>query len=515
MIQKLKYVLRGFTLPFVVTAIWMLLNTLATAVLNPLAVKYLFDEGVIKGDFRFFLLFGVGSVVVFTLLRLSGRSCQLYCQKFKNSVLQARSQSLLAAYHKIPYKQLTKGEEGYFVSRIYDEARNASWPVIDRALGIFASAASFLGGLFVSLLLSWQLVLILLVVVMPLSLLAGRFSKIIQRQSKLEQEKEGKLRGVITQVVKSYKANNIYALKSAVDDVTNQAWGGYLGALYTRFKHAITYMTFSGIFMSWAEIGVMIASGYLVMIGKLTFGGFMGFGNSFWLLTGGVMQMIDNFPGLFSALAIAERAIEFESLAAPAKEPNLHTDGLLLDNVNFAYGEKRVLANYGLGIKAGERLVIVGPNACGKSTLANIIAGILEPDSGRALIPSKISALTEPVAFPPLPLLAMLPEHRKELAAQLINTLELQEVMAKEYEELSAGQKKKFAVLITVLQDADLYVLDEPLANLDANSKEVVIDTVLRQTEGKTLVVIIHGDEKYYSRFDRVIDLEALEYQAG
>lgn len=341
------------------------------ALLNPLVIKYLFDEGVIKGNFRFFVIFGLSSVAGFTIWRLSERSCQLFAQKLKNKILKSRSQALLEAYHKISYKKLIKSEEGYFVSRVFDEARNASWPVIEGLLNIFSLSARCFGGMLVSLLLSWQLILILLTIVLPLSLIAGRFSKRIQHQSKQEQESEARLRNVITQVIRGYKANNIFRLQNSIYKVTEQSWNGYLLSLYNRFKNSATYMTVNGIFMSWAEMGVIIAAGYQVMTGRLTFGGFMGFSNAFWIVTGGILQLIDNLPGFYRALAAVDRVVEFENLALPKRS----------------------------------------------TTLANIVSGFLEPDTGQAIVPKRISSITEPMAFPPLSLEEIMMELILELTS--------------------------------------------------------------------------------------------------
>ena len=60
-----------------------------------------------------------------------------------------------------------------------------------------------------------------------------------------------------------------------------------------------------------------------------------------------------------------------------------------------------------------------------------------------------------------------------------------------------------------LVKDADVYVIDEPLAGVDIGSKDKVIGEIFRHTEGKTVVVIMHGDGQFHQMFDRVVDLEA------
>lgn len=60
------------------------------------------------------------------------------------------------------------------------------------------------------------------------------------------------------------------------------------------------------------------------------------------------------------------------------------------------------------------------------------------------------------------------------------------------------------------MKDASFYIFDEPLANLDAASCPVVMDAILQHTQGKGLLVIMHGSEAYDGAFTRVIDIHRL-----
>jgi ABC-type multidrug transport system ATPase subunit len=75
---------------------------------------------------------------------------------------------------------------------------------------------------------------------------------------------------------------------------------------------------------------------------------------------------------------------------------------------------------------------------------------------------------------------------------------------------LSAGQRKKLEVIMGLSKEAEVYVFDEPLAGVDIGSKDKIIGEIFGRTEGKTLVVIMHGDGQFHQLFDRVVDLEAV-----
>src|SRR5262249_18871097 len=92
--------------------------------------------------------------------------------------------------------------------------------------------------------------------------------------------------------------------------------------------------------------------------------------------------------------------------------------------------------------------------------------------------------------------------------------LDLGGCMDKSQEELSAGEKKKVEVAMCLLKEADAYLFDEPLANVDVESKATIIRLILERARGKTLIVIMHGDAEFHARFDRVLDVQHLQNQA-
>src|SRR5262249_54041674 len=102
-----------------------------------------------------------------------------------------------------------------------------------------------------------------------------------------------------------------------------------------------------------------------------------------------------------------------------------------------------------------------------------------------------------------------LSDEKKQTFWQLVKSLGLESrVTADASSELSEGEKKKCQIVMTLLKDAEIYLFDEPLANIDTDSRESVVEAQLGHTRGKTLISIMHGDEKYHGLFDRVISLK-------
>jgi ABC-type multidrug transport system ATPase subunit len=120
----------------------------------------------------------------------------------------------------------------------------------------------------------------------------------------------------------------------------------------------------------------------------------------------------------------------------------------------------------------------------------------------------RISALLTPFDFIPGTVLdnvncnALLPE-RREILELLLRRFELDGKEDQDPVSLSDGEKRKLQIIMTLLKDADFYVFDEPLANVDSASCNKVMTEILAHTKGKGLIVVMHGGERYRDIFDR------------
>jgi ABC-type multidrug transport system ATPase subunit len=100
-------------------------------------------------------------------------------------------------------------------------------------------------------------------------------------------------------------------------------------------------------------------------------------------------------------------------------------------------------------------------------------------------------------------------EGEEERCRRLAQVVGLAASLDKDPAELSVGQRKRLEILMVLLKPAELYILDEPLAGIDVLSKSKIMQAILEATQGKTLLVIMHGDAEFHGQFDRVLDLAA------
>lgn len=472
----------------------------AEAFLHPYLIKLIFDEAVGGGDVGYlFLLAGLYLGMGVTINVLS-YGADLWERSLQNRVVKAVSSDLLSAYYRQDYKTVLAGGEGYFIGRVYRDAFEGLAPAVPLVRGMVNSLvmlAVFLGMLFY---LSWQGALFL-IAAMPLVAYVSRvFGKRIEEVTRQEREDEGAVLSVLNRCLQAFKFARVAALREKALAAYGRAVEKFLRTAFRNYKLAAGYGVVTSLNMVGADFLAMVVGATLVIRGALSFGGYLAFINVFWRAVSTVTGVFRPLGELYRLGEIADRIHSF--LKAAASEYYAHGEAVQLRNVTFSYNGEPVLKDVNLACRPGERLLIVGPNGSGKTTLANILAGYLPPDKGEVVLPARRSGVTIPVEFPPLKV-GELPVDR-----DLLRDFSLEGTEGELADNLSAGQKQKLAIALALSQDAELYVFDEPLSNVDVESMDAVMDCILRRTRGKTVIIIMHGGEEYHRFFTRVLTLK-------
>lgn len=197
-------------------------------------------------------------------------------------------------------------------------------------------------------------------------------------------------------------------------------------------------------------------------------------------------------------LAEKESLLQNLEYASPLKLRPLPPPAPVLvrfEKVCFSYPGKPLLKNLDLELGRGERLALTGKNGAGKSTALRLILGDLSPDSGsvftpRGLIISHLPQTSRGITGTP----RLMAERRGldlTLFLTLLRKFDLpREAFDRDITGLSLGQKKKVLLALTLAEPAQLYLWDEPLNDIDPESRDQLED-LLRETSA-TLLFIEH-----------------------
>ncbi|MGC9366009.1 MAG: ABC transporter transmembrane domain-containing protein [bacterium] len=505
--KKHKYL---FILVLVLNVIF---NTVAT-ISNPIIIKFLFDEGIIKKNYKLFVLLAIASLVFFTLIRFLNYLFSLLTEKLKFKILKTQVQKMMESFYKIPYKSYRANDEGYFLSRIYDDVSNSVVPIIDIIIELISALFITISSLIIIFILSWRISLVLLTVIPIIYFFSRKFSKKIYKKSKNEMQNNSLLREIINRSISAFSTVIIFMLKNKVMKYINNRLGNYINESYARKKNSFLFNFLSRTLMSNGEVLVLIFGGYEVLKGRLTFGGFMAFINSFWNAIMGMQNSLDLIPRFSKAIAGIDRIIEFDDLSKSSITCHC-ADFIRLDNVSFKLGNNYLFENFSMKVNKNEKLLITGPNGVGKTTLMNILCGFYSVHFGKISTFSinDISAAIDPFKFAPL----SLNEHigfdsiqdinKKKMISDFIKNIKFEPYLEKDPSKLSAGQRKIAEILITLSKEAQMYIFDEPLSNVDLDNRSKIMEILFRTTENKILIVIMHRNEEYYNMFNRIINL--------
>ncbi|MEZ3163872.1 ABC transporter ATP-binding protein [Halorubrum sp. RMP-47] len=199
-----------------------------------------------------------------------------------------------------------------------------------------------------------------------------------------------------------------------------------------------------------------------------------------------------------------------------------------LVNVRKEYGDTVAVDGVSVAIEPGELLVLLGPSGCGKTTTLRMIAGLETPTAGTiridgedetrtlpknrdlsmvfqsyALYPHK--TVRENLAFP-LAKMDLSASERDTQIQEVANLLEITDLLDKQPGQLSGGQRQRVAVGRTIVRKPRLFLMDEPLSNLDAKLRVQTRSEIrdLQQRLGTTTVYVTHDQEEAMSIGDRL-----------
>lgn len=186
------------------------------------------------------------------------------------------------------------------------------------------------------------------------------------------------------------------------------------------------------------------------------------------------------------------------------------------------YGDKIIIEPLDLTIPKGEITVLIGSNGCGKSTLLRSIARLLKPKSGSILLndeditilsaketAKKLAILPQqPMAPEGLTVLQLVKQGRfpyqnwrkqwskedQSIVEQAIAATGLTEFKDYEIDNLSGGQRQRAWIAMTLAQQTDIILLDEPTTYLDVTHQIEVLDLLykLNQEKNRTIVMVLH-----------------------
>lgn len=194
-----------------------------------------------------------------------------------------------------------------------------------------------------------------------------------------------------------------------------------------------------------------------------------------------------------------------------------------IKNLTVAYGENIALEDLNLNIEVGSLMALVGPNGAGKSTLIKTILKFLKQITGEIKINAKTLAyvpqrnsvdwdfpttlfdVVEMGCYGRVGLFKRVSKEEKQKVLKAIEQVGMLEFKDKQISELSGGQQQRAFIARALVQEADIYLMDEPFQGVDSTTEKSIVE-ILKQlkAEGKTIIVVHHDLQTVPTYFESV-----------
>ena len=427
----------------------------------------------------------------------------------------------------LPLSYIDSHPQGDIVSRLIADIDQFSDGLLMGFTQLFTGVMTILGTLLFMLSINVGITLVV-VCITPLSLLvAGFIAKRTHSMFKLQSETRGELTGLIDEMVGNQKVVKAFGHEEEAiarfDEINQKLQKHSLRAIFyssitnpaTRFVNSMVYA------------GVGVAGAFAAIRGALSVGQlscFLSYANQYTKPFNEISGVVTE---LQNALACAERVFDFidrEPMSAdPADGPHIEkAEGSVdLENVAFSYTKDReLIKNLNLHVKPGQRIAIVGPTGCGKSTLINLLMRFYDVDKGCISVDGtpiqdltrenlrqqygmvlqetwlKSATVRDNISYgkPDATEEEIIEAAKASHAHSFIRRLQkgYDTVLSEDGGSLSQGQKQLLCISRVMLCLPPMLILDEATSSIDTRTELKIQNAFAKMMEGRTSFIVAH-----------------------
>lgn len=529
-IKKIWYYLKpyGFLLTL---SILLAAMTVALTLYVPILIGQIIDLMICQGDVNFIgirkLIIEIGGIVCATAV----------LQWFMNTINNKITYQLIRdirdeAFKKIeilPLKYIDARAYGEVVSRVISDVDQFADGLLMGFSQLFTGVVTIFGTLLFMLSISWNITLIV-VLLTPMSLFVARFiARKTYAMFQLQSETRGEQTALMNELIGNQKVVQAFSYEPEAlkrfDEINERMEKCTLRATFfssltnpaTRFINSIVYAS-----VGLAGALTCIATGGIFSIGQLVC--FLSYANQYTKPFNEISSVVTE---LQNALACAARI--FELIAEQPQIPDGDHAIVLeriegnvrLEKVKFSYEpDKELIRNFNLSVKPGQRIAIVGPTGCGKTTVINLLMRFYDVDCGSISVEeSDIRKITrkslrngygmvlqdswlksgtirenitfgKPDATEEEIISAAKASHAHSFIKQLPNGYDT--VISEDGGNLSQGQKQLLCITRVMLCLPPMLILDEATSSIDTRTEVKIQEAFQRLMQGRTSFIVAH-----------------------
>lgn len=433
--------------------------------------------------------------------------------------------------NRVPIKYIDSNPKGDLISRAVNDIETISDGLLQGFTQLFSGVVTILGTLIFMLMINPKIALIV-VILTPISLFTAAIITKLSHDSFTEQSRlRGKLTAHTEEMVGNLKIVKAFSYEKRAEETfseinSDMRKSGVRAVFFSSMTNPTTRFVNGLIYAAVGLAGALSAMGAVSFLGVISVGqltSFLSYSNQYTKPFNEISGVITE---LQNAIASAKRvfAVIDETEESPDNDKKVlkECDGTLsLENVKFSYSpDKKLIENFNLSVKSGQRVAIVGPTGCGKTTIINLLLRFYDIDSGKIKISGEdISNLTrsslrsqfgmvlqdtwlftgtvaENIAYSKSEasreeiIAAAKAVHAHSFIKRLPNGYDT--IINEEGSGLSQGQKQLISIARIMLSDPPILILDEATSSIDIRTEQRIQRAFEKIMKGKTSFIIAH-----------------------
>ena len=428
---------------------------------------------------------------------------------------------------KLPLSYLDSHPQGELVSRVISDVDTLADGLLMGFTQFFTGIMTILGTLVLMLVINWKIALVVLLIT-PLSLVVASFiAKRTYSMFRLQTETRGQQTALIDETVGQLKVVKAFGHEKATldqfDEINSRLEKCSLKAIfYSSLTNPATRFVNSVVYAGVALTGALVALSGGITVGALT--SFLGYANQYTKPFNEISGVVTE---LQNALACAGRVtdlMEQPTRTADPEQPenpgNFRGD-VEIRNVSFSYSpDKPLIRDFSLSVQPGQRIAIVGPTGCGKTTFINLIMRFYDPNTGAILLDGvdhrsmtrkalrrqvgmvlqdtwlKAGTIRENIAMgcPDATDEQIIAAARASHAHSFIKRLPqgYDTLIGESGGNLSQGQKQLLCIARVMLSLPPMLILDEATSSIDTRTESKIQNAFRTMMEGRTSFIVAH-----------------------
>ncbi len=431
---------------------------------------------------------------------------------------------VFAKINKLPVKYIDGHSKGNITGIVINDMEIVSDGLLQGFTQLFTGIVTIIGTLALMLSVSFKITLVV-VIMTPLSLFAAsKITKLSRSSFAKQSETRGALNGFVDEMAGNQHLVKAFAYEEEAEksfETLNKALGDYgcKATFFASMSNPTTRFVNSLIYAVAGLVGAFSVINGDFTVGKLT--SFLSFANQYTKPFNEISGVVAEFQ---NAIASADRIfalLDEQEEISDEKLPELkECDGTVeMENVSFSYNpDRKLIENFSLKVKAGQKIAVVGPTGCGKTTIINLILRFYDINSGEIKVSGQninqikrdslrsmygmvlqdtwifSGTVAENIAY------SCPTASRDEIieAAKAVHAHSFIKRLPDGYDTvigesgLSQGQKQLISIARIMLKNPPMLILDEATSNIDIRTEQRIQKAFDKIMTGKTVFIIAH-----------------------